>query len=463
MKKLWQKTKEGDSDYPTIKLVEDFTVGNDPQVDIFILQDDCAASIAHAGALLKAQLLSEDEFRDLHRGLRQIIELNEEGRFVIEKAQEDCHTAIEQWLTKNIGAVGKKIHLGRSRNDQVLTAVRLFSRRKILELTSKLIELTSLLLEEAKKYSNCPMPGYTHTQPAMPMTLGLFLSAYLEDLLDDVRCLEYAYAMNNQSPLGSAAGFGSVLDLDRDFTCDFLGFDRLQINSLYCQNSRGKMEGLVLNALLTLQNSLSKFANDLIRFNSRELSFLSLDDEVTTGSSIMPQKRNPDVLELIRAKAATLWGARAAIQNLATNLPSGYNRDFQLAKAPLVESFQVSLSSAEMTKLVLEKSSWNEEPMLRACSKEIYAADIALERSQGGVPFRDAYSLALSELENVEIDGEFIKSRVAKYRTKGSMGRPGFDLLSQRIAEAREKTEAWHATEESLARRLLSPEEADVL
>ena len=454
--KLWSKAEQVSSSSELEEAVEAFTVGNDPQIDSHLVIADCLGSLAHAACLKKAKLLTDHEFSVLRNGLQKIIKLRQEDNFPIARAQEDCHTAIEQWLTDEYGAIGKKVHTGRSRNDQVLTALRIYTRRKINQLAAKTIELIDVLLEEAKNSTHLPMAGYTHMQPAMPMTLCIFLSAYAESLLDDFEILRNSYALNDQSPLGSAAGFGSALPLDRHYSSQLLRFSRLQINSLYCQNSRGKIEAAVLSALVSIQNTMSKLASDLLRFSSRELGFLSLPQAMTTGSSIMPQKRNPDVLELIRAKAANVWASRTAVQQLATNLPSGYNRDYQLLKEPIISSFAIVLTSLTMASATMREAQWNEETLYGSCTAEIYAADLALEKAQQGIPFRDAYKEAMKDLASVTVDKEFIKKRVDAYLTIGSMGQPAIAKLSNRLDVAKSIAQKWDDKEKELIKNLLS-------
>ena len=455
-KKLWSKDSIASSNSPLEEAVEAFTVGNDPEIDSHLVIADCLGSLAHAACLKKAQILDDDEFSALRNGLHKIIKLKQKENFPIARSQEDCHTAIEQWLTSEYGAIGKKVHTGRSRNDQVLTALRIYCRQKISKIASKTVELIDVLLKKANEATLVPMAGYTHMQPAMPMTLGLFLCAYAESLLDDFQVLASSYDLNDQSPLGSAAGFGSALPLDRRYSCSLLGFSRLQVNSLYCQNSRGKIEGAILSALVALQNTMAKLASDLLRFSSREFGFLALPKEMTTGSSIMPQKRNPDVLELMRAKAATVWASRTAVQHLVTSLPSGYNRDYQLLKELIITSFAIVSASLEMARETMSQSQWNEERLRSSCTAEIYAADLALDKAQQGKPFRDAYKEAMDDLASITVDKEFIEKRIEAYATIGSMGQPALNELAERLETAYSTAKAWEEKEKELIERLLS-------
>ncbi len=294
------------------------------------------------------------------------------------------------------------------------------------------------------------MRGYSHTQPAMPTTLGVFLGAHASALLDDALQLRGAFELNDQCPLGSAAGFGSVVPLDREYTSRLLGFSRVQVNALYCQNSRGKQEGAVLHALEAVQGSLARLATDLILFAGREYGYLKLRDEVTTGSSIMPQKRNPDVLELVRAAEGTVAGAAAEVRQISSKLPSGYNRDYQLLKAPLVRALGAVTGSLTIMAPLTATMTFNLEALAASCTKEIYAADLALEQSMAGVPFRNAYRQAMARLDRVKVDAAFVADRVDAYKTLGSMGDPGLDRLEVLCGNTTAWTERmWQRVRES--------------
>ena len=445
---LWHKGGDGPDEQ-----VEAVTVGNDHLVDAHILADDCWASIAHAAALVRAGILQPDELARVQQVLLELIEQHEREGVPIRRAQEDCHTAIEQALTERLGELGKKIHTGRSRNDQVLTALRLFTRRRLLEVTGALHWLADRLLKRAEAAARIPMRGFSHTRPAMPTTLGVFLGSYVESLLDDATLLQAAFELNDRSPLGSAAGFGSPVPLDREYSRDLLGFASLQVNAMYCQNGRGKVEGAVAHALLSVQDTLAGLATDLILFSSDEFGYVHLPDRLTTGSSIMPQKRNPDVLELVRARAAVVAGAATQVRTLTNGLVSGYHRDFQLLKQPVIDSLAAVDGSLAMMSRVIEELSFDEAALAASCTREIYAADVALERARAGVPFRDAYRDAMSHLDEITIDDEFISARIHAYRTIGSMGNP----CLWRYREPLARLEGWLTqrsarTREALAR-----------
>jgi len=404
--------------------VEAFTVGNDHIIDAHILADDCWASIAHAAALVRAGILQPDELSQIQHVLLDLIERHEREGVPIRRSQEDCHTVIEQVLTERLGDLGKKIHTGRSRNDQVLTALRLFTRRRLLEVTASLHRLAARLLTRAEGATKIPMRGYSHTRPAMPTTVGVFLGSYVESLLDDASLLQTAFELTDRSPLGSAAGFGSPIALDREYSRDLLGFSNLQVNALYCQNSRGKAEGAVVNALLSAQDTLAKLASDLILFSGDEFGYVVLPERLTTGSSIMPQKRNPDVLELVRARAGVVAGAASHVRSVACGLTSGYHRDFQLLKQPVIDALSALHDSLAMMERVIDELSFDEAALTASCTAEIYAADVALERARAGVPFRDADRDAMEHLDAITIDEGFVADHIHSYRTIGSMGNP---------------------------------------
>jgi len=434
--RLWDKGASGPSDEQEralARLVERFTVGNDPEVDAHILADDCLGSIAHAAGLRRAGILSSGELRALRDELLRLVATHQAEGVPITRHQEDCHTAIEAHLTEALGDLGKKIHTGRSRNDQVLTALRLHNKRRILDVAGALRTLTRTLLRRAAGSLRVPMRGYTHTQPAMPTTLGAFLASHGEALLDDADLLRAAFDHNDRCPLGSAAGFGSVIPIDRQYTSDLLGFSRVQVSAMACQSGRGKAEGAALHALEAVQGTLGRLASDLILFVSREFGFMSLPDLLTTGSSIMPQKRNPDVLELVRAREGVVSGAAEQVRAVSRKLISGYHRDYQLLKDPIIRALAaVQESLVVMDRVVLE-ARFHEEALAASCTREIYAADMALDKARQGIPFREAYRVALEELEGVTIDRTFVQGRIDAYTTLGSMGNPGLDLLEDRL------------------------------
>jgi argininosuccinate lyase len=430
--RLWDKVGQS----PTRdNQVERFTVGNDHLIDRFIFGDDCRGSIAHAAALTRAGILTGRECGLLQKGLLNLIGRHEDEGITIDRSMEDCHTAIEAALTEALGDLGKKIHTGRSRNDQVLTALRLYSKRRLLDVSEAIHSMASNLLQRAKSGMRLPMPGYSHTRPAMPTTVAVWLGGFVELLLCDTKILRAAYEQNDRSPLGSAAGFGSTIPLDREFTRDLLGFKDLQINALACQTSRGKVEGEIVHALESVQDTLDTLARDMILYSTVEFGFLSLPNELTTGSSIMPQKRNPDVLELVRGKRGVVVGACSQIRAVGSGTTSGYHRDYQLLKEPLINALQTVQDCAELMARVVLDVAINESAMNAACTRDIYAADIASQKAQEGIPFRDAYKEAMKELEGLDVDEEFVVSRIDAYQTLGSMGNPGLERYEGPLSE----------------------------
>lgn len=375
-----------------------FTVGEDPRWDRELVVFDCAGSVAHASALVRAGLLREDEFESLRKELRRITTMDREGKFEVKAEHEDVHTAVELFLTERLGELGRKLHAGRSRNDQVLTDLRLAAKWRMAGVAAELAGLVERLTDFARAGRSVPVPGYTHMRKAMPSTVGVWAAAFAESLLDDFVLLEAAYRLQDQSPLGSAAGYGSSLDLDRAFIARLLGFRRVQNNTLYVQNSRGKLELAVLEALGQIGLDLNRLAGDLCLFSMEEFGFFRLPEEITTGSSLMPQKRNPDVLELVRGRAHVLRSYAGCAAGLIHGLPSGYNRDIQLTKAPFLSGLRECRENLNIMALVVEKLKLDETRCRNALTPEIFAADRAHQLVSEGVAFRDAYRRVADEL-----------------------------------------------------------------
>jgi len=397
MAKIWQKN------YEINKLLEDFTVGDDYLLDMNLVIPDCIASIAHAVMLETIGILSKDELKSLKHSLIKIIELRQNGKFKIEKSDEDCHTAIENYLIKECGDAGKKIHTGRSRNDQVLAAIRLYSKGFLLSFMKSSVLLISGLIKLAEENKEVPMPGRTHMQIAMPSSVGLWSASFAEELLDVLELVKSIYNINDMCPLGSAASYGVPLPLNREMVAELLGFKRLQNNVLYVNNSRGKIESMILDAVQHAVLTISKMAQELILFSMPEFSYFKLPDELCTGSSIMPQKKNPDGLELIRAKASTVSACSSQIKGIISSLPTGYNRDFQETKEPFMRGIKTALACVNIMDLTIEKLEINKEKLIAGFIPEIYAADAALELVEKGMPFRDAYKeigLNIDKLNN---------------------------------------------------------------
>ena len=385
MSKLWDK---GVTLNPKI---EAFTVGNDYQLDQSLVYYDCIASKAHASVLEKASLLSKDEAQKIKQGLDEIIELHSKGEFEITSEQEDCHTAIEAYLTDTLGELGKKIHTARSRNDQVLTAQRLYYRDKIKDVESLRVQLIETIAQFVERFGQVAYPGYTHMQKAMPSSFAMWGWAFIESMEDNGMLLATISKIVDQSPLGTAAGYGVPLELDRELSAQELGFARVQQNPIYAQNSRGKFEALLIHLLSQITADLNKIASDLILFNMSEFKFIKLPDEFCTGSSIMPQKKNPDVLELMRAKHHVVKACEFEVSSLTSNLISGYNRDLQLTKEPVMKALKITQDCLEIAVLLFENLEVDEGHCQKAMSAELYATEKAYALVKHGIPFRDAY------------------------------------------------------------------------
>ncbi len=372
-------------------LIEAFTVGEDYVLDKRLVNADCVASMAHAVMLGSIGVLRKEEVQALKRELASIIALHAKDKFPIQRSDEDVHTAIENRLTAALGDPGKKIHTGRSRNDQVIAALRLWTRDFLFAFQKACLSLAERLLKMADSHRSTPMPGRTHMQLAMPSSVGLWAAAYAEEILDDAVLAHGVFPIVDSCPLGSAAGYGVPLALDREMTSRLLGFSRLQNNVLYAQNSRGKFESIVLGAVEQAGLTVSRMAQDLILFSMPEFGYFTLPAELCTGSSIMPQKKNPDALEIMRAKSASISADRTAIASIIRALPSGYNRDLQETKGPFFRACETGLSCLRVMELTVTKLTVNVERLLGAFTPEIFATDRALELVSGGTSFRDAY------------------------------------------------------------------------
>ena len=428
MTKIWQSAT-------TVKLhplVEKYTVGNDYELDKRLLPFDIEASRAHAKALVKANILTEEEFDRLNQGLNEILEKFTTGEFVIKQSDEDCHTAIENYLVEKLGLLGKKIHTGRSRNDQVLVATRLYTRKKLKQISENLIKLQQVFLQMAKKHEFLPMPGYTHTRRAMPSSIGHWAAAYVEELINDHIILESAYKLNDQNPLGAAAGYGVNLPIDREITTKELGFKRTQINSLYCVNSRGSTESYILSVLTKIMMTLGRLANEMIWYTTPEFNFFDLPYEFTTGSSIMPQKRNPDIFEIVRGNVNIIVGLQTMVKDTSKSLISGYNRDTQLTKEPLIKGLGIARRSLEVVALVMEKVTPKEDVLMNSFTPELFAVHQANKYVKEGMPFRDAYQKVKDNLEHLTVPDP-----VEALKEVTSLGGPGnLALASYNISQS---------------------------
>ncbi|MBL7222635.1 MAG: argininosuccinate lyase [Candidatus Brocadiae bacterium] len=396
MAKLWDKG------YRVDQALEAFTTGDDTLLDRHLVEADCVASIAHAKMLAKVGILSADEAQRLTIELRAIVQDNQTGAFTVEAADEDCHTAIENRLVEKLGDLGKKIHTCRSRNDQVIAATRVHAKRLLLSLFDDTLSLCSTLRAFAEQHQDVPMVGRTHTQIAMPSSVGLWAGAWLESLLDDLRLLRTAYELNDQCPLGSAASYGVPVPIDREYTAQLLGFAKLQNNVLYANNSRGKIESIILGAAVQMAIDLSRLAQDTINFSLPEFGYFRVPKELCTGSSIMPQKRNPCGLELVRAKTSTILACQNQILGILKGLPSGYNRDFQETKRPFLEGMSQIGGCVRVMDLTFQKLEVCEDKLLAAFTPEVFATDEALRLVvEEKMPFRDAYRQVGTHLESL--------------------------------------------------------------
>ncbi len=390
--KLWQKDIKPD------ERVERFTVGNDYLLDRELLRYDCRASAAHARMLHKIGILSADERDLLVQGLQEIIDLDKAGKFEIRQSDEDCHTAIENYLTKHLGEVGKKIHTGRSRNDQVLTALRLLYRDALDQMDEGVKQLIGAFKELAKRDGSVAIPGFTHTRKAMPSTVALWAGAFIDAGQDNRLLLKTVRKLINQSPLGTAAGYGTTLNLDRQFVADELGFERVQQNPVYTQLSRGKFESSMLHLFSQVLFDLNRCASDLILFSMPDWGFFDLPATFCTGSSIMPQKMNPDVLELVRAKYHVINGLESQLKNLMANLITGYHRDAQLTKEPALKGITITADCLSIMTLLIDGIKVDADKAARQMSDELFATEKAYRLVEQGVPFRDAYRRVAKEL-----------------------------------------------------------------
>ncbi len=393
MKTLWDKGTELN------KMIEAFTVGKDPNLDAKLVYYDCIASISHAKMLGGIGLLGDSEVRELVKQLEAIIQLDKEGKFEILQEQEDCHTAIELFLTDALGETGKKIHTARSRNDQILTALRLYYKDQMNNLEQQILDLKKAIISFIEKFGKIQFPGYTHMQKAMPSSFQMWAGAFSDSMDDNLILLNSVKKLVDQSPLGTAAGYGIPMEIDRRFTANELGFSRIQKNPIYAQHSRGKFEISLLHGLSQIMFDLNKIASDLILFSMSEFGYVELPDEFCTGSSIMPQKKNPDVLELLRAKYHVVSSYEFQVSRISSNLISGYNRDMQLTKEPVLSGFSITSDSLDIAILLFQNLNVNEQACNDAMSGELFTTEKVYDLVQQGVPFREAYLTVAKRIE----------------------------------------------------------------
>lgn len=419
--KLWEKNFEVNAE------IERFTVGRDRELDIYLARYDVLGSIAHIKMLQSIGLMEKDELDALLAELRNIYRDCTEGRFVIEDGVEDVHSQVELLLTRRLGDMGKKIHSGRSRNDQVLVDLKLFIRHELREIADGVMTLFGELQEKSERFKDVLMPGYTHLQIAMPSSFGLWFGAYAESLADDMLFLQAAYRMANRNPLGSAAGYGSSFPLDREMTTRLLGFSSMDYNVVYAQMGRGKTERNVAFAMASVAGTLAKMAFDACLFNCQNFGFIRLPKECTTGSSIMPHKKNPDVFELIRAKCNKLQALPEQITLIMNNLPVGYFRDLQIIKEVFLPAFGELKDCLRMAAYIISKMEVNRNILDNPMYDPMFSVEEVNRLAAAGMPFRDAYRKVGMEIEN----GTYRADRNICHTHEGSMG----NLCNDRIAE----------------------------
>ena len=410
--KLWDKGVA-----PENSVIE-FTSGKDRETDLALAKWDIVASMAHAIMLRESGLISDDEKRELVNTLNLLFYKEQEGRFVIEDDIEDVHSQLEKEMTSILGPVGKKIHTGRSRNDQVLVDIRLYNRERIDKLAHAMKKLFYQLQSLSEKHKEALLPGYTHMQPAMVSSFGLWFGAYSECMADDIMILAAARTINNRNPLGTAAGYGTTLPLKRRITSELLEFDDLLYNSAYAGLSRGKVEMAIVAALSAFSQTLSRFAMDICLFMSAECRFIDFPDEYITGSSIMPQKRNPDVFELIRGKTNLLQTLPQQVLMLTSNLPSGYNRDLQLLKQLVADAFSTTEECLDILYIMLDNIKIKKNIISNPLYNNIFSTEEVNRLVKEGIPFRDAYKVVSEMIKS----GSFSKTTLTDYTHEGSIG-----------------------------------------
>ncbi len=426
--KLWEKSVQVDHD------VERFTVGRDREMDLYLAPYDILGSLAHIDMLQSIGLLSADELEKLTAELRHIYAETQSGQFTIEEGVEDVHSQVELMLTRRLGDMGKKIHSGRSRNDQVLVDLKLFTRARLQHTVEGVETLFNTLIDQSERYKQVLMPGYTHLQVAMPSSFGLWFAAYAESLVDDLIVMQAAYRVCNRNPLGSAAGYGSSFPLDRTRTTDLLGFESMDYNVVYAQMGRGKTERIVASAIASIAATLAKLAFDACLYNSQNFAFIKLPDAFTTGSSIMPHKKNPDVFELTRAKCNKLQALPYQITLIANNLPSGYFRDLQIIKELFLPAFDELDDCLHMVNLMMSQIEVNTHIIDDPRYNLMFSVEEVNRRVQAGTPFRDAYKQVGLEIEA----GHFTPDKHIVHTHEGSMG----NLCNDRITALMQQTVA---------------------
>lgn len=423
--KLWQKNTDVN------KAVENFTVGRDREFDIMLAPFDVLGNIAHATMLASVGLLKEEEAAQLREELKKIYHQIEAGEFVIAENIEDVHSQVEYLLTEKSGDVGKKIHSARSRNDQVLVDVKLFLRHEIMQLVQHIESFFELLQQKSETFKDHLLPGYTHLQIAMPSSFGLWFGAYAESLVDDVETLRSAYAVSNKNPLGSAAGYGSSFPINRTLTTELLGFDDLNYNVVYAQMGRGKAERITAQALANVADTLAKMSMDACLYLNQNFDFISFPAELTTGSSIMPHKKNPDVFELIRSHCNRIKALPNEITMMTTNLPSGYHRDLQLLKENLFPAFTVLHQCLDMAALMFDNINIKKDILFDKKYQYLFSVEAVNKLVLQGIPFRDAYKKIGEDIEQ----GKFTYDTNLTHTHEGSIGNLQNEAIARQMQQ----------------------------
>ena len=426
--KLWDKGQSTD------KKIEDFTVGNDRELDLVLAYYDVKASMAHAQMLARVGLITSEEGEAMLQELKAIEKSIENGEFTIEDSFEDMHSKIEYLLTENLGDIGKKIHTARSRNDQVLVAMQLYLKDEIMSIESAVTDLFSLLIKLAETHQSVLLPGYTHLQIAMPSSFGLWFSSYAESLIDDIYLLKAAKKVTDQNPLGSAAGYGSSFDIDRSYTTELLEFESLKYNVVAAQMGRGKVERTLAFAIASLAGTLSKLAMDCCLYMSQNFGFISFPDQLTTGSSIMPHKKNPDVFELVRGKCNVLQSLPNTLIMLTNNLPSGYHRDMQLLKENMLPAIETLKSCLEITSFSMEQVQVRQDILSDPKYDYLFSVENLNELVKKGMPFRDAYKKLGEEIAS----GNYQPRKELEHTHEGSVGNLCLEEITAKMNKALE-------------------------
>lgn len=410
--KIWEKG------IPVDELIEKFTIGKDRDLDVYLAPHDVLGSMAHVKMLHSINLIDEDELPKLLEALQEIYQMARDKKFRIEEGVEDVHSQVELMLTRKLGDMGKKIHSGRSRNDQVLLDLKLFAREEIQQIVEETNNLFSMLIKRSEEGKDILIPGYTHLQVAMPSSFGLWFGAYAESLSDDLQLMNAAWKITNQNPLGSAAGYGSSFPIDRQMTTDLLGFDQMNYNVVYAQMGRGKVEKIIAFAMASVAATLSKLAYDVCLFNSQNFGFVNLPDNMTTGSSIMPHKKNPDVFELLRARCNKMQSLPNDIALMINNLPSGYFRDLQMVKEVFVPAFDELRDCLKIAAFAIENMKLKKNILDDKKYDLIFSVEEVNKLVGQGMPFRDAYKHIAQKI----MDGDYVASKKVNHSHQGSIG-----------------------------------------